>query len=68
MRKYKWLKYACIFPGIFLLSILFRVFFIEILYKEVKIPSTAIHEIKTEMKKILRKYQGKTVEFKLQKW
>jgi tetratricopeptide (TPR) repeat protein len=40
----------------------------ELLEKEVKIESTAIKEIKAEMGKILRKYQGSNVGFKLQKW
>ncbi|GHT13934.1 membrane protein [Bacteroidia bacterium] len=40
----------------------------ELLNKEVKIESTAIDEIKAEMKKILQKYLGSPVGFKLQKW
>jgi O-antigen ligase len=40
----------------------------ELLNKEVKIESTAIQEIRAEMEEILRKYQGVSVGFKLQKW
>ncbi|MDR0572694.1 MAG: tetratricopeptide repeat protein [Tannerella sp.] len=40
----------------------------ELLEKEVKIESTAVREIKAEMEKIIRKYQGSPVGFKLQKW
>jgi tetratricopeptide (TPR) repeat protein len=40
----------------------------ELLEKEIKVESTAIKEIKAEMRKILQKYQGSSVGFKLQKW
>jgi tetratricopeptide (TPR) repeat protein len=40
----------------------------ELLEKKVKIESTAVKEIKVEMEKILQKYQGSPVGFKLQKW
>jgi tetratricopeptide (TPR) repeat protein len=41
---------------------------LELINKKVKVNSTAIKEIRTEMEKLLKKYQGATVGFKLQKW